>query len=440
MIKPSITKAHLKNIISEISKNPNDFVKNPGHDMTRNRKCNLFDTVSFILSMSGQSLNTEMLKYFGPKKKTMPSKASFLQQRRKLSDSLFPYIFNKFNEQIPFTKCYKGYHLVAIDGTDVNMVKKSDDTAYAVKQARSDNYYYQMHINSLYDILEKRFLDLVIQPRPEAHERVAAIQMIERNQIKGKSIYICDRGYASYNFAAVIDKLGQYFLVRYPLKLTKSFNKFKAFPNEPEFCINYSVELTRSKKAFKTNPNEAMQLRVASDRPLDVVTDKSDSYILKLRLVKLTLETPSGESTEEYIATNLPEDVFSISEIKKLYNMRWKIETSFKSLKYACGLIVFHSRSRQYNVQEVYARFIMYNLTALIDAYTDYILQKRKRKKEFNTSFADSVPIVRLFLNDKITCKEVEELLLSYIIKVRPGRSEPRKIQSQRAVSLTNRP
>ena len=39
-----------------------------------------------------------------------------------------------------------------------------------------------------------------------------------------------------------------------------------------------------------------------------------------------------------YITTNLPKEDFPVEEIKKVYAMRWGIETSFRELKYAIGL------------------------------------------------------------------------------------------------------
>ena len=41
--------------------------------------------------------------------------------------------------------------------------------------------------------------------------------------------------------------------------------------------------------------------------------------------------------TYECIITNLPSGSFPAKEIKKIYKMRWGIETSFRELKYAIG-------------------------------------------------------------------------------------------------------
>ena len=50
------------------------------------------------------------------------------------------------------------------------------------------------------------------------------------------------------------------------------------------------------------------------------------------------------KNTTEVIMTNLSQEEFSASEIKKIYGMRWGIETSFRDLKYTIGLNYYHSK------------------------------------------------------------------------------------------------
>lgn len=47
------------------------------------------------------------------------------------------------------------------------------------------------------------------------------------------------------------------------------------------------------------------------------------------------------------IITNLDQSDFSMNDIKKLYQLRWGIETSFRELKYAIGLTSFHARKKK---------------------------------------------------------------------------------------------
>ena len=46
--------------------------------------------------------------------------------------------------------------------------------------------------------------------------------------------------------------------------------------------------------------------------------------------------------------------------------MRWGIETSFRDIKYAAGMVFFHSRKNELILQEIYAKLILYNFSEAI--------------------------------------------------------------------------
>lgn len=79
---------------------------------------------------------------------------------------------------------------------------------------------------------------------------------------------------------------------------------------------------------------------------------------MNLRVLRFKI----SEEDYECILTNLPQNEFSANEIKKLYAMRWGIETSFRELKYAVGLTSFHAKKREYIIQEIWSRLILYGV------------------------------------------------------------------------------
>ena len=85
-------------------------------------------------------------------------------------------------------------------------------------------------------------------------------------------------------------------------------------------------------------------------------------YYISFRIVSFVL--PNGNT--EVVYTNLPKEDFSTEELRELYNMRWGIETSFRDIKYAAGLLFFHSRKKDLVIQEIYAKLILYNFYELI--------------------------------------------------------------------------
>ena len=80
------------------------------------------------------------------------------------------------------------------------------------------------------------------------------------------------------------------------------------------------------------------------------------------------LRFPILEDSYECIITNLPSAEFNVEEIKKLYAMKWGIETSFRELMYAVRLTSFHSKKNEYITQEIWARLILYNFCEIITA------------------------------------------------------------------------
>lgn len=52
-----------------------------------------------------------------------------------------------------------------------------------------------MHLNALYDLKTRLYMDAVVQKRREANENAALVQMVDRSNIAGPAIVIADRGY-----------------------------------------------------------------------------------------------------------------------------------------------------------------------------------------------------------------------------------------------------
>lgn len=65
------------------------------------------------------------------------------------------------------------YRVVAIDGSDFN--QPFNPQSENVMQGK----YGQIHVNTLYDVLNKLYLDMVFQSRPKMNEREAAITMLQ---------------------------------------------------------------------------------------------------------------------------------------------------------------------------------------------------------------------------------------------------------------------
>ena len=149
--------------------------------------------------MQGNSLAMELEKYFDYADKT-PTKSAFVQQRQKLLPSAFESIFHSFNDECCDPRLFRGYRLFAVDGTDLNVAYNPNAESYQPQgNQKGCNL---LHINALYDICNKTYKDIVIQPCQKTDEHGALISMLHRNTYSGKNIVILDRGYEGYNTIA----------------------------------------------------------------------------------------------------------------------------------------------------------------------------------------------------------------------------------------------
>lgn len=95
---PETVKSSLLGIVSDMAKDISSFVRNPATDFTRDRKLNFKNTVSLILSMGGQSLNSELIDYFQYVEPEIPTASALIQQSDKLLPDALSYIFHHFND------------------------------------------------------------------------------------------------------------------------------------------------------------------------------------------------------------------------------------------------------------------------------------------------------------------------------------------------------
>ena len=432
MIFAEHVKSSLLSLIKEMASTPWLFSKKPDADFSRSRKLDFASTIQFILSMESGSLKKELLDYFRFSAET-PSASAFSQQRSKLLSETFPFLFDEFNFLFPFQRNYNGYRLLACDGSDLNIARNPKDTDTYFQSFPTDKGFNQLHLNALYDLCEKRYTDAVIQPARKENESLAMVQMIDRYHGQKKTIFIADRGYETYNIFAHVQEKGMYYLIRVKDGGGGSMTGSFELPDEEEFDYTMQLILTRKQtKEVKTSPKKYKFLPKAS--PFDYL-DLNDRkfYPLNFRVVRFAI----SENSYECIITNLPREEFPANEIKKVYAMRWGIETSFRELKYAIGLSCFHSKKVEYIKQEIYARLILYNYCEIITMHV--VIHQKDTKHIYQMNYTIAIHICCYFLRNDISPPNVEKLIQKNLLPVRPGRSDPRKVKPKSAVSFLYR-
>jgi hypothetical protein len=112
-------KQNLEHHIHSITNRPEIFAQSP-LDFSRNRKLTFETTLKSILSFGGQSLSSELLSYFDFTLQT-PTASAFVQVRSKIKIEAFKQLFYRTVPLSNQNKQYKGYQLLAHDGSDINI-------------------------------------------------------------------------------------------------------------------------------------------------------------------------------------------------------------------------------------------------------------------------------------------------------------------------------
>lgn len=414
------------------------YTRNSGKDFSRIKKWSFGDVMRFIISMEGKSLKDELLEYFHFSADT-PTNSSFNQRRAQILPEAFEILFREFTAFVSEEKLFRGYRLLACDGSDLSIAHNPQDKTTYFQSTPDSKGFNQMHLNALYDLLSRTYVDAVIQPARQENENKAMCDMIDRYSGYSKTLFIADRGYESYNIFAHVQEKGMFYLIRAKDVTSNgivSSCKNQLPNNQQAFDTSVSVTLTK-KQTKEVKANKEKYRIIMKVTPFDFVDlHYNQFYEMKMRVVRF----PIADSSYECIITNLPPDVFTLEDIKALYHMRWGIETSFRELKYAIGLTHFHSKKPEYITQEIWARLILYNFCEAITTRTIMQQSYKKRKHSYQLNVTRAIHICRFFLSvQKGAPPDVEILISRELLPVRPGRADPRKVKHQTAVSFLYR-
>ena len=179
-------KSLLFNDISNIVKNSDSFVNNPTKNFTRNRKISLHNLMEFYLCMESGNLQHELLKFFHFSSETATVSA-FLQQRNKLKPEIFLHLLKLFNSHFDCNKYKEKYRLIACDGSEFNIPLNEKDTdSYFHPSGKSKRGFNMLHVIPLYDILNRRYLDVELQPIRRKNEFRGFCNLMDRFEYEQK--------------------------------------------------------------------------------------------------------------------------------------------------------------------------------------------------------------------------------------------------------------
>ena len=242
-----------------------------------------------------------------------------------------------------------------------------------------------------------------------------------------------------FNLAYIQEK-GWYFLIRIKDN-TNGITSGLILPDKNEYDVPFRIRLTRKqtnsvKQLLKDKNHYKFVPTSTRFDYLPQSSRKQDPavfYDLSFRIVRF----PISDTICETIITNLDAEQFPLSEIKRLYAMRWGIETSFRDLKHTLGLLHLHAKKVEFVLQEIFAKLTMYNFCELITQ--SVVIQQGQKKYAYKVTFSDAVHVCFEFFLRNVPPPIVEAMLMNYISPIRPGRKDTRKQTQKPAVSFTYR-
>lgn len=437
-MNPKTIKKALEDTIQAMTNYKWFFSARPGKDNTRNRKFPFEKVISSILAFGSGTLNHEIIDFFG----LVPSvgtSSAFIQRRATILPEAFECLFQHFTEKVDEDLRYRGLRLLAVDGSDLQISANPNDLDSYYPGTNEQKAYNLLHINAMYDLHQHIYVDALVQKSRKTDESGALTTMVDRSAMKD-ALLLADRGYESYNNLAHIQEKGWKFLIRIR-DGTAGIASGLDLPATDEFDVPFHLKLTNKqsnevKELLKDKDHYKFIPNTTRFDYLPRTSRKHDPTVffeLHFRIVRF----PISDTACETIITNLDASAFSLYDIKRLYAMRWGIETSFRNLKHTLGLLHLHAKKVEFVLQEIFAKLTMYNFCELITQ--SVVIRQAQKKYTYKVNFSDAVHICRQFFLGDVPPPILEAMLMRYISPIRPGRKDTRKLTQKPSASFTYR-
>ena len=297
-------------------------------DFTRKRKMGFEELMLFMLMNFKCTTQTALRRFF----KDLGSDEFMRQQS--FSEARYKIRYQAFAELFELTvapmledlrEFWHGYRVLGFDGSKINLPADNSLLEYFGANGRGATSP-QAQGSICYDVLNDIIIDANIAPLATCERKLAKghIEKVMNHEIleDAKKLGIFDRGYASFD---MVDTL----------------------------CENGFSFVMRVKKKF--------------NRDIDALP-KSDGYVwlekggkrIHVRIIKFMLD--SGE--EEVLITNITDRRLGKNAFKKLYFMRWPIETKYDIIKNKLQIENFTALKPEGIKQDFFATMYLANVAA----------------------------------------------------------------------------
>ena len=425
---------------------------NTENKFSRKRKFKFRDMIKFFLFNKGSSNQNDLDDFLEDKFDKVDielSRQNLSQQRTFINPLVFKEISKEYLKNINYNvnnslfKTFKGFFLIAGDGSnfeipDFKEVREEfgiKNNSLVIRKPSNATF------SGLMDVMNGFLLDGIIGNHKESelpliHQNLDNIQDIIN---PSQSIFIFDRGYAAMELFAHIIEMNSYFVARLQDRYYKKERK-QVQSNDEEIKLNLTGE--RLQKFH--NP--------------DFKKKYSKESCLKLRIVTVEVEKENEETGEIEIEiysllTNLPKNIMTTDDICEIYHQRWGIETNYNTLKNRHYIENYSGKQRITIEQDIYSKFLRYNIFCHYKNYFYNLINSKKRKKgideEYQVNQSNLIRKLKKYL-PKMILNPTTEIIRRYsrrIIKlcskspekIRKNRKSPRRPTPARKFNMNYR-
>lgn len=411
-------------------------------DFTRNRIWKFTKLVMFQIYRASKSLSVEIYGYLTRWfTEESTSKQALSQARQKIKWEGYEHLNNEFvksyYQEVAY-KTYKGYLLVAADGTSYQAPAEKDITE---KFGIFQKGICLIGCVKIYDVMNRIQIASTFGSQGSeqgAYESEGSLFEKTLEKFKGlinreeqKVVMIGDRNYPCYYYFHELEKSGINYLFRCSKTFCTEVQRFAKQGGQDEIL---EIALKKYERRKETTAKR--------------ITDKSINC-LRVRCVALVLNT--GEIA--YLLTNISQTEMSGEELGKLYWYRWEIEKAYDVDKNKIELENFSCKTANGVLQELYAGMVSFNISQMVIAEAQEKLEEQMSEKaptkyQYQINRSVAIGIVRqelpVFLTKKIPLQEWFDNLVKEVIKhkepVKPNRRFPKKRKNKHKYPLNRRP
>lgn len=313
-------------------------------------------------------------------------------------------------------KRYHGFRILAIDGSELTLPSNTRTERFATRirgHADEADMPVQCKMSGLSDCINGLILDLLIDEY-DHDEREHAERLTEAipDEDRKDALITFDRGYFSFRLAFHLEDLGLNYLFRLNSYALKGFQKDMK-PGDGKI-----IEAKMSRENLDVHRRKGKDMGTFGNR------------VLKARLVCIRVG-----NTIEFLLTNLDGNRMSRTCLKRLYHMRWDVETAFRTLKEDLKMNEYSGRRETLILQDIYCAAWILDITRLFVRSLGY-RHKPTRKQKTGINFSNAIGMVKTKLAKALfhpvpeerakAARLMREEIPRYVCPIRPGRSYSR--------------